>query len=188
MQSSTTFLQSEIMSWAVMTLLLGIPLLLLALYLIDRNQTRHALRRNYPLLARFRYLFEHLGEFFRQYFFAMDREEMPFNRAERSWVYRAAKKVDSTIAFGSTRDLKPAGTVLFANCAFPKLAEEGRETAAVIIGPHSRKPYQVTSVFHISAMSYGAISAPAVLALSRGAKSAGGMDEYRRGGLECRAP
>ena len=58
MQSSTTFLQSEIMSWAVMTLLLGIPLLLLALYLIDRNQTRHALRRNYPLLARFRYLFE----------------------------------------------------------------------------------------------------------------------------------
>ena len=84
MQSSTTFLQSEIMSWAVMTLLLGIPLLLLALYLIDRNQTRHALRRNYPLLARFRYLFEHLGEFFRQYFFAMDREEMPFNRAERS--------------------------------------------------------------------------------------------------------
>ena len=99
-----------------MTLLLGMPLLLLALYLIDRNQTRHALRRNYPLLARFRYLFEHLGEFFRQYFFAMDREEMPFNRAERSWVYRAAKKVDSTIAFGSTRDLKPAGTVLFANC------------------------------------------------------------------------
>ena len=84
MQSSTTFLQSEIMSWAVMTLLFGIPLLLLALYLIDRNQTLHALRRNYPLLARFRYLFEHLGEFFRQYFFAMDREEMPFNRAERS--------------------------------------------------------------------------------------------------------
>ena len=69
MQSSTTFLQSEIMSWAVMTLLVGIPLVLLALYLIDRNQTRHALRRNYPLLARFRYLFEHLGEFFRQYFF-----------------------------------------------------------------------------------------------------------------------
>ena len=185
MQSSTTFLQSEIMSWAVMTLLLGIPLLLLALYLIDRNQTRHALRRNYPLLARFRYLFEHLGEFFRQYFFAMDREEMPFNRAERSWVYRAAKKVDSTIAFGSTRDLKPAGTVLFANCAFPKLAEEGREAAVVTIGPHSRKPYQVTSVFHISAMSYGAISAPAVLALSRGAKSAGVWMNTGEGGLSA---
>ena len=164
MQLSTSVLQSEIMSLALTSLLLGIPLLLAVLYVVDRNQTRHALRRNYPLLARFRYLFEHLGEFFRQYFFAMDREEMPFNRAERSWVYRAAKKVDSTIAFGSTRDLKPAGTILFANCAFPKLQEEGLDTGAVTIGPFSREPYQATSVFHISAMSYGAISAPAVLA------------------------
>ena len=94
---------SDLTSSVVLSLLLCIPIALLLLYLIDRNQSRHALRRNYPVLARFRYLFEHLGEFFRQYFFAMDREEMPFNRAERSWVYRAAKKVDSTIAFGSTR-------------------------------------------------------------------------------------
>ena len=185
MQLSTPVLQSEIMSLALMSLLLGIPLLLAVLYVVDRNQTRHALRRNYPLLARFRYLFEHLGEFFRQYFFAMDREEMPFNRAERSWVYRAAKKVDSTIAFGSTRDLKPAGTILFANCAFPKLQEEGLDTGAVTIGPFSREPYQATSVFHISAMSYGAISAPAVLALSQGAKSAGIWMNTGEGGLSA---
>ena len=185
MQLSTSVLQSEIMSLALTSLLLGIPLLLAVLYVVDRNQTRHALRRNYPLLARFRYLFEHLGEFFRQYFFAMDREEMPFNRAERSWVYRAAKKVDSTIAFGSTRDLKPAGTILFANCAFPKLQEEGLDTSAVTIGPFSREPYQATSVFHISAMSYGAISAPAVLALSQGAKSAGIWMNTGEGGLSA---
>ena len=185
MQLSTPVLQSEIMSLALMSLLLGIPLLLAVLYVVDRNQTRHALRRNYPLLARFRYLFEHLGEFFRQYFFAMDREEMPFNRAERSWVYRAAKKVDSTIAFGSTRDLKPAGTILFANCAFPKLQEEGLDTSAVTIGPFSREPYQATSVFRISAMSYGAISAPAVLALSQGAKSAGIWMNTGEGGLSA---
>ena len=185
MQLSTPVLQPEIMSLALMSLLLGIPLLLAVLYVVDRNQTRHALRRNYPLLARFRYLFEHLGEFFRQYFFAMDREEMPFNRAERSWVYRAAKKVDSTIAFGSTRDLKPAGTILFANCAFPKLQEEGLDTSAVTIGPFSREPYQATSVFHISAMSYGAISAPAVLALSQGAKSAGIWMNTGEGGLSA---
>ena len=185
MQLSTSVLQSEIMSLALTSLLLGIPLLLAVLYVVDRNQTRHALRRNYPLLARFRYLFEHLGEFFRQYFFAMDREEMPFNRAERSWVYRAAKKVDSTIAFGSTRDLKPAGTILFANCAFPKLQEEGLDTGAVTIGPFSREPYQATSVFHISAMSYGAISAPAVLALSQGAKSAGIWMNTGEGGLSA---
>ena len=61
------------------------------MYVIDVRQTQHAVRRNYPVIGRFRYLFEHLGEFFRQYFFAMDREELPFNRAERAWVYRAAK-------------------------------------------------------------------------------------------------
>lgn len=63
----------------------------LVLYQIDKHQTTQTIRRNYPLIGRFRYIFEHIGEFFRQYFFAMDREEMPFNRAQRSWVYRAAK-------------------------------------------------------------------------------------------------
>ena len=93
-------------------------------YVLDVTQTRHAIRRNYPVIGRFRYFFEHLGEFFRQYFFAMDREELPFNRAERSWVYRAAKHVDTTVAFGSTRDLRPAGTTIFVNCAFPTLGAD----------------------------------------------------------------
>ena len=149
---------SDLTSSVVLSLLLCIPIGLLFLYLIDRNQSRHALRRNYPVLARFRYLFEHLGEFFRQYFFAMDREEMPFNRAERSWVYRAAKRVDSTIAFGSTRDLRAPGTVLFANCAFPKLSEEGVDTGSVVVGPDCRRPYRFTSVFYMFAMCYGVIS------------------------------
>ncbi|MFK7815557.1 MAG: FMN-binding glutamate synthase family protein, partial [Gammaproteobacteria bacterium] len=91
-------------------------LLLVVLYIIDKSQTAHAIRHNFPVIGRFRYFFEELGEFFRQYFFAMDREELPFNRAERSWVYRAAKNIDNTIAFGSTRDLRPTGTVLFVNC------------------------------------------------------------------------
>lgn len=55
------------------------------LYIVDVRQTQHAIRRNYPVIGRFRYLFEHLGEFFRQYFFAMDREELPFNRAQHAW-------------------------------------------------------------------------------------------------------
>ncbi len=75
------------------------------LYIADVTQTKQAIRRNYPVVGRFRYMFEHLGEFFRQYFFAQDREEMPFNRSVRSWVYRAAKNIDTTIAFGSTRCL-----------------------------------------------------------------------------------
>ena len=73
----------------VLALGLGV-MFVIAMYVVDRTQTRHSLRRNFPVLARFRYLFEKLGEFFREYFFAMDREELPFNRAERSWVYRAA--------------------------------------------------------------------------------------------------
>ncbi len=56
------------------------------LFVIDSTQTKHAVRRNYPVIGRFRYLFESLGEYFRQYFFAMDREELPFNRAQRAWV------------------------------------------------------------------------------------------------------
>ena len=89
-------------------LIVGIGVLVVAvLYVIDRTQTKQAVRRNFPVIGRFRYLFENLGEFFRQYFFAMDREEMPFNRAERSWVYRAAKDEDTMVAFGSTRDMRP---------------------------------------------------------------------------------
>jgi len=89
---------------------------LLVVFVIDISQNRDAIRRNYPVVGRFRYLFTTLGEFFRQYFFAMDREEMPFNRAERNWTYRAAKGEDNTVAFGSTRSLTPPGTVIFVNC------------------------------------------------------------------------
>jgi glutamate synthase domain-containing protein 2 len=152
-------------------------------YIRDKTQRESTLRRNYPVIARFRYLFEHLGEFFRQYFFALDREEMPFNRAERSWVYRAAKDVDSTVAFGSSRDLRPAGTVYFVNCPFPTLEEDSREPGEVVIGPYCKHPYATASTFNISGMSYGAISIPAVRALSAGAKKAGVWMNTGEGGL-----
>ena len=153
------------------------------IFIIDRTQTQHAVRRNYPVIGRFRYLFETLGEYFRQYFFAMDREELPFNRAQRAWVYRAAKGVDTTVAFGSTRDLRPAGTVTFANCPFPTLDQNAADTAIVEIGPYARMPYRTASVYNISGMSYGAISKPAVLALSNGARMAGVWMNTGEGGL-----
>lgn len=153
------------------------------LYFRDKTQTESTLRRNYPVVARFRYFFEHMGEFFRQYFFAQDREEMPFNRAERSWVYRAAKNVDSTVAFGSTRDLRPTGTVYFVNCPFPTLEQDAKAPSTVTVGPFSRFPYTTDSLFNISGMSYGAISIPAVRALSQGAKKAGIWINTGEGGL-----
>ena len=159
-------------------LLLGI-----VLFIIDVTQTKHAIRRNFPVIGRFRYWFEHLGEFFRQYFFALDREEMPFNRAERTWVYRAAKGEDNTVAFGSSRDLQPVGTTLFVNCPYPTLDEDAAPTKEVTIGPYADKPYVTASVFNISGMSFGAISRPAVLALSNGARMAGCWMNTGEGGL-----
>ena len=158
-------------------------LLVIALYIIDKSQTAHAIRHNFPVIGRFRYFFEEIGEFFRQYFFAMDREELPFNRAERSWVYRAAKNVDNTAAFGSTRDLRPTGTVLFVNCPFPTLDEDAAPTSEVTIGPNVTHPYTTNSIFNISGMSFGAISRPAVLALSNGARMAGCWMNTGEGGL-----
>ena len=116
-------------------LAIGLAVLgVVVLYIIDRTQTTHAIRRNYPVVGRFRYFFEELGEFFRQYFYAMDREEMPFNRAERSWVYRAAKGVDNTVAFGSTRDLARVGTPVFVNDPWPELDSEAAAAQMLTIG------------------------------------------------------
>jgi len=164
--------------------LVGLGILVIAVvYVLDRVQKKHAIRRNFPVIGRFRYWFEHLGEFFRQYFFALDREEMPFNRAERSWVYRAAKGENNIVAFGSTRDLRPVGTVIFVNCAFPTLKKDAVDTTEVTLGPFADSPYTTQSVFHISGMSYGAISKPAVLALSNGARQSGIWMNTGEGGL-----
>jgi glutamate synthase domain-containing protein 2 len=160
-----------------------VVLITVVFFVLDVTQSKSAVRRNFPVIGRFRYWFEHLGEFFRQYFFALDREELPFNRAERVWVYRAAKGVTNTVAFGSTRDLRPVGTALFVNCAYPKLDEEAAEARPVTIGPDCSAPYTTKSIFNISGMSYGAISRPAVLALSNGARMAGVWMNTGEGGL-----
>lgn len=149
-----------------------IALLVVILFVIDISQTHDAVRRNYPVIGRFRYLFSSLGEFFRQYFFAMDREEMPFNRAQREWVYRSAEGADNTVAFGSTQNLSPVGTVIFVNCPFPTLDEDSMPAPNVVIGPGCPNPYQPQSIINVSGMSYGALSRPAVRALSKGAAMA----------------
>lgn len=152
-------------------------------FIIDRSQTEDAIRRNYPVIGRFRYIFSTLGEFFRQYFFAMDREELPFNRAQRDWVKHAGEGKDGTIAFGSTRNLSVVGTPLFVNAAFPPLDDQFAKTKPLQIGPYAREPYLAPSIFNLSGMSYGAISKPAVLALSHGAAKAGIWMNTGEGGL-----
>jgi glutamate synthase domain-containing protein 2 len=154
--------------------LIGLAALAAAvLFIIDRTQTSDAIRRNYPVLGRFRHIFSSLGEFFRQYFFAMDREELPFNRAQREWVKRASEGHGNTVAFGSTRNLNVVGTPIFVNAPFPPVDNQFAKSEPKVIGAGARMPYTATSFFNLSGMSYGAISKPAVLALSKGAKRAG---------------
>jgi len=173
-------------TWLSVLLLILLTILIvvsLALFIIDISQTKNAIRRNYPLIGRFRFLFQHLGVFFRQYFFAMDREEMPFNRALREWVYHAAKNEDTTLPFGSTRDLNPVGSISFVNCPYPTLESDAVPAQSMVIGSQCKHPFEAKSLFNISGMSYGALSKVAVQALSHGAAKAGCWMNTGEGGL-----
>lgn len=109
------------MAWYWTTLIcFGVFLLLVTVY--DLFQKEHSILRNYPLVGHFRYFAEWLGVYLRAYWYSGDREEMPFNRVQRTWVYRAAKNVDTTIGFGSTRDLRPLGNHLLCRRTIPCLA------------------------------------------------------------------
>lgn len=177
---------TQIVLWLALAFVVALACLVLTVlifFVIDRTQTGDAIRRNYPVIGRFRGLFSKLGEFFRQYFFAMDREEMPFNRAQRDWVSHATKGRGNTIAFGSTRNLDVPGTPIFVPAAFPPLDGQFAATEPMEIGPTAAIPYKARSIYNISGMSYGAISRPAVEALSRGAAQAGIWLNTGEGGL-----
>ncbi|MBL8379098.1 MAG: FMN-binding glutamate synthase family protein [Burkholderiales bacterium] len=157
---------------------------LIFLFVRDVTQKQHTILRNYPIVGHLRYYFEELGEYFRQYFFMGDRDEMPFNRATRSWIYRLAKNEGGVIGFGSTYDLHIPGALIFVNAGFPVLEEERAPTPSLVIGAgYAAQPFTAHSVFNLSGMSFGAISEPAVRALSRGAKEAGCWMDTGEGGL-----
>jgi glutamate synthase domain-containing protein 2 len=166
---------------------LVVMLLLAALvyfYIKDITQKQHAILRNFPIIGHLRYFFEQLGEYFRQYFFLGDRDEMPFNRATRAWVYRMAKNEGGMLGFGSTYNIHEPGAILFVNAPFAVLEEDKLPTPPLIIGDgYCEKPFTARSIVNISGMSFGAISKPAVLALSKGAAEAGCWMDTGEGGL-----
>lgn len=163
-----------------------ILILFILLFIYDITQKEHAILRNYPIIGHFRYLLEKLGVYFRALFYAKDWEELPFNRATRTWAYEAAKNVDTTIGFGTTRDIRRVGTIYYVDAPFPILSSDIVKTKPVTLGPYCRFPYTTYSLINISAMSYGSISENAILALSEGAKLAecwlntgeGGLSEF----------
>jgi glutamate synthase domain-containing protein 2 len=150
----------------------------------DLVQKKHSILRNYPLIGHLRYFLERQGEYFRQYLFAGDRDEMPFNRATRTWVYKNAKNEVGVVGFGSTNDLREPGSIIFVNAPFPVLEDDLIPTPSFMIGEgYCKQPFNARSVVNISGMSYGALSAPAVRALSRGAAEVGCWMDTGEGGL-----
>jgi glutamate synthase domain-containing protein 2 len=155
-----------------------------ALYVHDKTQTQHTILRNYPVFGHFRYVSERLGEYMRQYQYLPDWVERPFNRLDRSWVYRSAKGVSNLVSFGSEN----APSFVFRNAPFPVLDEEKTPFPGKMIGlaegPGAcREPFLGRSFFNISGMSYGALSHAAVSSLSRGARLAGIWMATGEGGL-----
>ena len=135
---------------------------------VDYSQGKQAIRRNYPVIAHFRFFFEFIRPEIRQYFIESDREELPFSRAQRSIVYQRAK---------GDVDKRPYGTQLgvyepnyeWINHSVCPVDIDSHDFRVTVGGPHCRKPYS-TSVLNISAMSFGALSANAILALNEGAR------------------
>ena len=134
---------------------------LVIVFIQDITQKKHTVLRNYPIVGHLRYLLEKQGEYFRQYFFLNDREELPFNRATRGWVYRLAKAEGGVIGFGSTNNTNEPGSILFVNHPYPVLEEDRLPTPPLAIGEgFCKEPFLARSVVNISAMSFGAISSP----------------------------
>jgi len=164
-------------------LLVFLVIFALILYVRDYNQTRHTVLRNYPVIGHMRYFLENMGEYFRQYFFANDREELPFNRMTRNWVYRTAKGLGGVIGFGSTNDMRETGSIIFVSSPYPVLEEDCTPAPVVVIGEDCEHPFAARKIFNISGMSYGALSAPAIQSLSKGAAEAGVWLNTGEGGL-----
>ena len=179
MNTLSTLTWFDVATYLFYMLLIGLTWV----FLHDIMQKGHAIQRNYPVIGHIRYMFENMGEYFRQYWFAGDREELPFNRATRAWIYRTAKGLGGLLGFGSTNDLKQPGSILFVNAAYPMLEEEFTNPPSVVIGPDCKYPFEAQSVFNISGMSYGAISKAAVRALSKGAGAAGIWMNTGEGGI-----
>ncbi|MFV1982478.1 MAG: FMN-binding glutamate synthase family protein [Thiohalomonadales bacterium] len=177
---------SNYVNWIVIgftVLIIVAVIAVIFMYIQDITQKTHTIRRNYPVIGRLRYVFERQGEFFRQYFFAHDRQEQPFNRATRAWIYRTAKGLGGLIGFGSTNDLREPGSHIFISAPFPLLVEEYKQIPSLVIGQHSTNPFEAKNIFNISGMSYGALSKPAVRALSLGAGQAEIWMNTGEGGL-----
>jgi len=154
---------------------------------------RHTISHNFPIIGHLRYLLESIGPEMRQYFVANNREELPFNRIERSWVYASSKNENNYEGFGTNRDIFEHQHVFVKNCmmpfkmeqAHPNLSDNSFLPCAKVMGSYNqrKKPYRPGSIINVSAMSFGSLSARAVDSLNIGVKTAGAYHNTGEGGL-----
>ncbi len=156
-------------------------------------QKRHTIKHNFPVVGHLRYWLESIGPEMRQYFVANNREELPFNRIERGWIYASAKKENNYEGFGSDRDLYAHQHIFVKNrmmgyqvpAGHPNEAEPNFIPCAKVMGEHNkrRKPFRPGSVVNVSAMSFGSLSAAAVEAMNKGVQKSGAYHNTGEGGL-----
>ncbi len=147
----------------------------------DLTQQRHAVLRNYPVSARLRFLLESIRPEMRQYFFEGDKDGAPYARDKRAIVYQRAKRELETRPFGTQYDVYNSEYEWLHHSIAPRPAPT-HEEMRVLIGAQSKQPYSA-SLLNISAMSYGALSANAIRALNKGAKSGGFFHDTGEGGV-----
>lgn len=151
-----------------------------ALGTLDLLQRRSTLRRNYPILAHFRYGLEAIGPEMRQYFIQSDTAEVPFSREQRALVYQRAKGVNDVRPFGSLHDPYAVDYEWINHSLAP--ARIASADFRIVVGAGRAQPY-AASVFNISAMSFGSLSAAAIRALNGGAKQGGFYHDTGEGSI-----
>ncbi len=156
-------------------------------------QRAHTISHNFPVVGHLRYWMESIGPEMRQYFVANNREELPFNRIERGWIYASAKKENNYEGFGTDRDIYAHHHIFIKNqmmayklpVGHPNLEDNCFLPCAKVMGAYNqrRKPYRPASVINISAMSFGSLSAAAVEAMNKGVLKANAYHNTGEGGL-----
>ncbi|GAA4232516.1 FMN-binding glutamate synthase family protein [Postechiella marina] len=154
---------------------------------------RHTISHNFPIVGHLRYWLESIGPEMRQYFVANNREELPFNRIERGWIYASAKKENNYEGFGTDRDINEHGHIFINNAMMPYKVDKNHPhdidktflPCAKVMGVHNKRkrPYRPASVINVSAMSFGSLSAKAIESLNKGVKIADAYHVTGEGGL-----
>lgn len=165
--------------WWLLTLLTGA---LTLLGIRDLRQSRHALLRNYPVIGHIRYLIEQVRPEIRQYLVEGDNEQLPFSRAQRSLVYARAKNEGADKPFGTLSDVSEPGFEFIGHSMLPADHVDPATFRIEIGGPQCSQPYSA-SIFNISAMSFGSLSANAIRALNQGAAQGGFAHDTGEGSI-----